>query len=299
MLPNTIPTGPFILVMPDTSIFSRQTATSLTIALSLLVLITLFTYRNDPVLPAWRTAASGLFERPHPPYSSYTSNDRTDCAHLSGAEDVYVLMKTGAGEARRRVPAHLNTTFRCIPNFGIYSDLEEEIEGHPIHDCLDSLPANVYQDYPEFEFYKSLKDYQKEGNHDYDSLLRDSDGNHKEDAPGWKLDKWKFLPLLDKALEREAKWYFFMEADTYVVWSNLLRWLEMFDASKPWYLGGPSWFGDHIFAHGGTGYVLSRVAVEKATETIHRLVKSSGSLMRLKGSSTDVECSTLLLKSKP
>lgn len=261
---------------------SRRVATNLTIACSLVILIALFTYRSDPVLPAWRTATGRVFERPHTPQPSSTNNSRTDCAHLQGAGDVYVLMKTGAGEARRRVPTHLNSTFRCIPHYAIYSDLEDEVEGQHIHDCLDDLPRNVYHDYPEFDVYRALKEFQKEGNNDYGSLMQNN-GHEKEDAPGWKLDKWKFLPLLDKALEREAKWYFFMEADTYVVWSNLLQWLQTFDESKPWYLGGPSWFGDHIFAHGGTGYALSRAAVEVVTEAIHRCAQTIAPFLEVEG----------------
>ena len=134
---------------------------------------------------------------------------------------------------------------------------------------LGGFTPSVYE-HPEFEFYRSLKKYKEQGRHDYSSLLEDGSGKQKEDAPGWKLDKWKFLPLLDKALERDARWYLFMEADTYVVWSNLLQWLSMFNPDRHWYLGGPSWFGDHIFAHGGTGFVLSRAALEKVTEAIHR-----------------------------
>lgn len=178
-------------------------------------------------------------------------------------------MKTGVGEARQKVPVHFSTTFRCIPHYAIYSDVEQIISGHIIYDALVDIPPSVQSSNPEFETYRQMKSYARAGREDFSDLLESPSGV-KEDAPGWMLDKWKFLPLLEKALERapDAKWYFFMEADTFLVWSNLLRWLSMFDHKKPLYLGGQAFFGEQEFAHGGAGYVLSHKAAKEAHDAV-------------------------------
>ena len=189
------------------------------------------------------------------------------CRDLQGAQDVFVILKTGAHEARDRVPTYLNTILRCVPRFAIFSDLEETVAGHTVHDVLAEIPKSVREQHAEFQAYDSLKKYQAEGRQgEYKGLM--TTGKRKEDAPGWRLDKWKFLPLLEKAIEHDALWYFFMETDTNLVWSNLLQWLNQLDPKEARYLGAPSWFGDHIFAHGGTGFVLSKPAVSAAIQAI-------------------------------
>ncbi|KAI9652939.1 MAG: hypothetical protein M1831_006268 [Alyxoria varia] len=208
----------------------------------------------------------GHFEWETPGLSKDASRTPS-CKDLPGAGDVFVILKTGAHEARDRVPTHLDTILRCVPRFAIFSDLEETIAGHTVQDVLAQIPKSVREKHAEFEAYDSLKRYQAEGRQgEYQDLM--TIANKKEDAPGWKLDKWKFLPLLEKAIEHDARWYFFMETDTNLVWSNLLRWLNQLDPKEAWYLGGPSWFGDHIFAHGGTGFALSKPAVSAAIQTI-------------------------------
>lgn len=190
------------------------------------------------------------------------------CKELPGAQDVFVVLKSGARRTRSILPTYLNTTLSCVPRFAIYSDLEDNVQGQPVFDALAGYQPEVYDKYPEFETYKMLKEQQEQGTREYGSISSAPDGATKEDAPGWKLDKWKFLPLLEKVAEEEAKWYFFMEIDTHLVWSNLLSWLGKLDHTKEWYLGSLTFFGDHPFAHGGTGYVLSRAAVLKAAQAL-------------------------------
>ena len=40
----------------------------------------------------------------------------------------------------------------------------------------------------------------------------------KSENPGWKLDKWKFLPMINRTLQMRSDkhWYVFAEADTFV-----------------------------------------------------------------------------------
>ena len=201
--------------------------------------------------------------QPVPPLASRPEISAYDptlaCSKLEGADDILVILKTGATEVRKRLPAQVETILRCIPHYAIYSDLEEDVAGQHIHDALDEIPEVAKSTYEDFEFYRKLRAFQREGK-DFDELLT---AGSKEDGKGWMLDKWKFLPLLDKALQISdtQRWYIFIETDTFVVWSNLLQWLAKLDTSRPRYIGSPAWINDQPFAHGGSGYILSNKAV--------------------------------------
>jgi hypothetical protein len=64
-----------------------------------------------------------------------------------------------------------------------------------------------------------------------------------------------------------------IDDDTYLLMDNLVEYLQKFDSSRPYYIGsstvfmgcdGVRNFGDGpAFAHGGSGIILSRAAVEK------------------------------------
>ncbi|KAK4621990.1 hypothetical protein CLAFUW4_06796 [Fulvia fulva] len=67
-----------------------------------------------------------------------------------------------------------------------------------------------------------------------------------------------------------AKWYIFTDADTWVSPTNLVNWLGRFDHSKQWYLGNPSVIGQQGFAHGGSGYILSKSAMNTTSDLYSR-----------------------------
>lgn len=71
--------------------------------------------------------------------------------------------------------------------------------------------------------------------------------------------------MLNRTLEMypEKKWYLFVEPDSYVVWSNLLQWIQTIDATKASYYGSEVLIGKDLFAHGGSAFLLSRPALEK------------------------------------
>ena len=48
-----------------------------------------------------------------------------DCKNWQGAQDVVLVMKTGASEIEAKLPVHVNTTFRCAPNIMIFSDMAQ------------------------------------------------------------------------------------------------------------------------------------------------------------------------------
>ncbi|RYP68810.1 hypothetical protein DL771_006428 [Monosporascus sp. 5C6A] len=192
------------------------------------------------------------------------------CTSLEGVDDVFVILKTGANEAPEKLPVHLRTTLDCIPHYGIWSDLEEDISGHHVSNALDEVDPDVIAGHQDFEYYRQLQEqgrdaFSADEQAKWATMRNTASGR---DTPGWKLDKWKFLPLADKAYHQrpEAKWFIFMECDTLIIWKNLLAWLSTMDASKPLYLGHQMRIGDVVFAYGGAGIVISNPAMKALVE---------------------------------
>jgi hypothetical protein len=186
-----------------------------------------------------------------------------NCPQHPLAADILVVLRTGATEALEKLPIHFDTILQCIPNHVIYSDYSETTRGHKIHDVLNEVSSDIKASAPEFAIYKTLKKYGRAG-----IQGRKHDGSGPSGSlsnPAWKLDKFKFLPMVDRALKHSpgAKWFVFIEADTYLMWTNLLAYLSHFDASHDLYLGKHMYLGEVLFAHGGSGFVLSAPAVRK------------------------------------
>lgn len=205
---------------------------------------------------------------PEPRPSSEYVEPAPGCPSLPGIEDVLVVMKTGVTEARDKVPVHFSTTLHCIPHYVIYSDFAEEIEGVQIHDVLRSMDGDLKQRVPDFAIYNRLVKGGRKALAQDDFADEANSAIGKPNNPGWKLDKWKFLPMAQEAYRRkpDAKWFVFMEADTYMSWPTLLAWLAKFDHREPFYLGTETQIADQIFAHGGSGFMVSNPALKSASE---------------------------------
>lgn len=111
-------------------------------------------------------------------------------------------------------------------------------------------------------------------------------------AGAWELDKYKFLNMLVQTWEKRPymTWYVFAEADTYVVWPNLVQWLRTrADPIEHPYVGSVAFVGDTPFAHGGSGYVISGEMVKKMVETIPDLAA------KYDGVATEKCCGDLLM----
>lgn len=88
---------------------------------------------------------------------------------------------------------------------------------------------------------------------------------------GWNLDKYKFMNMIVRTWEMRPnmEWYVFVEADTYMVWPNLVNWLNtQMNATEDVYVGGVAYLSNLPFAHGGTGYVISGVLLERLVEYV-------------------------------
>lgn len=177
------------------------------------------------------------------------------CRQLPGADKVVVIVKTGATEVFARVPGQLITLAECVPNLMIFSDLEQDLGHFHIYDALDEIGKEYKENHEDFEFYNNL--HRAHAMHGDVSVL----GSEK----GWNLDKWKNIPMLHKAYTKhpDADWYLTIDADTYLGWNNLLLLLDSMDPDEPLYAGAVYWHGPTSFAQGGTGYLLSRNAVER------------------------------------
>jgi hypothetical protein len=204
-----------------------------------------------------------------------TAADRhaqASCNSPPGMEDVFVILRTGANEAADKLPIHFNTTLRCLPSrgYGIWSDLREVIGGYLVNNALDEMDPEIVANNPDFEYYRRLQEAGRtsltaEELHEWATA---PNGGTGRDIPGWKLDKWKFVPMAEKAYRQrpDAKWYVFMEGDTYISWGNFLQWLSQIDASKPYYLGREMMIAEDLFAYGGAGFVISQPAMKMLVE---------------------------------
>ena len=206
----------------------------------------------------------------HPETTQYKTYSACDALRPSDLNDTLVIMKTGANEAPDKLPVHFDTTLRCVPHYVVYSDLNETVEGHQVYDALDEVNPEIKTTHPDFRYYQAL---QAEGRAAFtnDQLMEWATAGNTglgRNTPGWKLDKWKFLPIADKAYRQkpDAKWFVFLEADTYIIWRNMVAWLAQFDASKPYYLGMQMQVAGQVFGYGGAGFVLSNSALKRLVE---------------------------------
>ena len=178
------------------------------------------------------------------------------CRSVPGADNVLVMLKTGATEIYEKLPTHFVTLFKCTPHYMIFSDLAQDYADFPIRDAIAPVSKQLRDGHEDFRIYKKLQQYQREGQ-EMSKLKGDG---------GWNLDKWKFLPMFYEAFETappQIDWFVMMEADTSVSWTNLLQWLKTMDPNVPFYLGSQNAIGGTTFAHGGSGIVLSRKAAKQ------------------------------------
>lgn len=140
---------------------------------------------------------------------------------------------------------------------------EQQIGKYHIYNVLDRVEDILSSDRAEFLLYQAQQDCpisQKE-------CTTGMPG-------GWDLDKYKFLNMVLRTWEMRPsmKWYVFVEADTYVVWSNLVEWLNtQMDAAEDIYVGGIAFLNNLPFAHGGTGYAISGVLLERLVEHVKQI----------------------------
>lgn len=205
-----------------------------------------------------------------------TANHHLPCKDLSGSNETLIVLKTGATEIDAKLPVHFNTTMQCYPNLLIFSDSAETMENHNIIDALESVSSDLKDNHPDFDLYRRLRDHGRqifvsdEFPGKRKGILDETWTGHVEN-PGWKLDKWKFLPMVNRTFQEypSMKWYVFIEADSYIIWASLLQHLATLDHEKPYYAGVTVFIDGVGFAHGGSGFIVSQPAMRLVTKHIN------------------------------
>ncbi|KEF52313.1 uncharacterized protein A1O9_11553 [Exophiala aquamarina CBS 119918] len=216
-------------------------------------------YSDSPEVKAFLTWSKGepnLWRKT--PLDAPLADTDQYCKFFLDSKDVLIVVKTGANEIHDKLPTQLLTGLRCYQHILIFSDREQRIGPFVVHDALRNASDILKTQDPDFDYYRTLQDYK--GNGEDKTSLR-----HKSGKAAWNLDKYKFLHMLEETwnLRPHRKWYIFIEADTYLVRTNLLLWLERQDPSQLLYFGSPTYVNGEAFAHGGSGVVLSGAALSK------------------------------------
>ncbi|KAF3044392.1 hypothetical protein E8E12_010105 [Didymella heteroderae] len=193
-------------------------------------------------------------------------------------EKVQVVLKTGVADDGARTDAVVNTIIKCIRNVLVVSDDDHNYGPFRAVDVLADLNPRSYMMEEDYEAYEAQKNATRDGVELY------------QGHEGWKIDKYKFLPEVERAIQHNSKaeWYIFIESDTYLFWDNVYRMLDNYDSSVPYYFGSPSPgkkdrsgpnSEDEVqiwFAYGGCGFILSTAAA-------HRLVDRPRNAVGVKG----------------
>ncbi|KAK9451252.1 uncharacterized protein V1518DRAFT_408069 [Limtongia smithiae] len=172
-----------------------------------------------------------------------------------GIEDVFLMVKTGATVLWKRLPIHFQTTFKQVPFFQVYSDMAETIANHQVVDALQNVSAAL-KSTDDFELWR----IQQEMLEHHSNVLPQDHWGIAKNKKGWELDKYKNLPMLQHAwsVNPNAKWYIFMDADSYILWTPLMAWLKTLNYRHALYMGSPVGNPPIRFGHGGSGVVISR-----------------------------------------
>ncbi|KAH8678205.1 hypothetical protein BX600DRAFT_431496 [Xylariales sp. PMI_506] len=184
------------------------------------------------------------------------------CSWMPDTSNILVIMKSGTSELYSKLPTQLLTTLKCLPDFLIFSDMRQEFVGLEIYDSLDSVSPAAKDENPDFDLYRQQYECA------VDQELCNKYSSLELDKAGWRLDKYKNVHIAEKAyrMRPDYDWYLTIDADTYVLWPNLVQWLSHMDPSKKRYLGSRAIFRGKPFAHGGSGYLVSQAAMREFVE---------------------------------
>jgi hypothetical protein len=216
--------------------------------------------------PPSRSSAPWLFDSHHEQAPQHTGgSEDIQCREYPDPGNIAIAVKTGATEAIEKIPMLMSTTLRCAQHTEIFSDLEQDIAGYKVHDALADIPKSAMEGNSDFDYYWQLKDAQRLGQ--IEKMLRGKhDPRITEDLASWTLDKYKQIHVLEKlhAKYPDKDWYMMVDADTYIVWPNLLRWLRQLPSpAEKLYLGSSAEAAGVKFAHGGSGILLSQAAMQE------------------------------------
>ncbi|TEA22600.1 hypothetical protein C8034_v002939 [Colletotrichum sidae] len=205
---------------------------------------------NKPTLDDDRLAQHNLTNQDIP----YRPHDPV-CDTFPDTSNILVIMKTGATESFDKVPTQLMTMLKCLPEFFIFSDLDQTIANYHVRDSLDSVLPEAMDGNKDFDLYRRQKACQAD-QQSCNKLAVSKD-------EGWNLDKYKNVHIAEKTYHMRPNydWYVYIDADTYVLWPTLVQWLKKLNPKNKHYLGSVTMVRNFIFGHGGSGYIVSQAAM--------------------------------------
>ena len=137
---------------------------------------------------------------------SPTSRHRLPCSNFTGADEVVYVIKTGATEVYEKLPVHFNTTLKCPPNSLIFSDFAETLDGHEMQDALANITSSIQQENPDFDLWRRLHQNGRAALDESELSTHDTadpnGGGGNPENNGWRLDKFKNLPMVQKTFTR-------------------------------------------------------------------------------------------------
>lgn len=212
---------------------------------------------GHPPSPTGQRLADGGDDGSQSPLSPAGGIQDPACEGFPDTTGILLVMKTGATESYDRLPVQIMTILKCLPDFLLFSDLEQHIGGFHVRDSLETVLDEAKEHNGDFDLYR----LQKQCAVDQDNCAKMME---TPDSAGWNLDKYKNIHMAEKSyrLRPDHDWYVFVDADTYVSWPNMVYALGQLDPNMARYFGSPNVIGDKLFAHGGSGYVVSRGAME-------------------------------------
>ncbi|OKL60719.1 hypothetical protein UA08_03989 [Talaromyces atroroseus] len=209
------------------------------------------------------------------PYEQSKPPEDTNCAGFphDRLADVQVVLRIGSTQPFDQISSHIANITNCISDLIIISDKKEQIgERFWSYDIIADLPKAYWEGVDKNGVETSgLKAYASIHSADSSWEMGKHVGDQLTHREGWLLDRFKFLPMVEYAYDTNprAKWFFFIEADTYIVWDTFFRLIDRYDSDQPWYMGSPSpgralENGEKTyFAYGGDGFILSRPAIQR------------------------------------
>ena len=89
------------------------------------------------------------------------------------------MLKTGSTEIYEKLPIHLTTTFECVKDRLIYSDVQQTFAKIPVRDALALTSSRVHSEREELGQYHLLQERVRLG----------GDATHMKGDKSWNLDK--------------------------------------------------------------------------------------------------------------
>ncbi|EMD00757.1 glycosyltransferase family 31 protein, partial [Baudoinia panamericana UAMH 10762] len=184
------------------------------------------------------------------------------CSNAAEAGKVAVLIETTASDGLVTLSTQLITSLRCVAEPLVFSDLEQTIGRHKIHNVLSRVAPDAQADNPDFDLYRMQQELLVVGQEK--TLLSSHAVNQSAVI---NMHRYKYLHMVELAwkLQPHRDWYVIINHDTYLSWPNLLRFLSYYDPKQPWYLGRPEKTLDgsapRYYGLGDAGFILSGALV--------------------------------------